>query len=82
MANPLTRYGENLCWFLDNLALSDDDGIDGVSMEVCGEDEQGREGSCDIDLTELAESAAATIRSLESEIGRQQQVIRMLQGAG
>tara|TARA_R110000772_G_C12999902_1_gene408118 strand:+ start:263 stop:511 length:249 start_codon:yes stop_codon:yes gene_type:complete len=82
MGNPLTRYGENLCWFLDNLALCDDASIDGASMEVYGENEQGQEGSCDIDITELAESAAATIRDLHTQIGRQQQVIRMLQGVG
>ena len=40
----MSKYGKNIEWFLEELALQEDD-IEGKEFEIIGADENGNEGS-------------------------------------
>ena len=53
---------EILIWALSELAVSEPEQIETGVIEVLGEDEQGREGSSEFDIFELANEAAKKIQ--------------------
>ncbi len=59
---------KNLAWLLSELALAEPEQYECGSMEIIGEDEQGREGSCEIEISDLAFAASKRIKELESTI--------------
>lgn len=62
------RYGDNVLWFMKELAAYDASDIDGGEFDVYGEDRNGLEGCATIDVTELAEDAAKLIEAAEKRI--------------
>lgn len=52
------RYGDNVLWFLDELAAFDASDIDSDDFDVYVEDRNGTEGCATISITELAADAA------------------------
>lgn len=60
-------YGKNLTWFLSELANAELEQIEHGSIEIYGENEQGQEGSTEIEITELVQAAVNRIESLEAE---------------
>ncbi|WP_227781316.1 hypothetical protein [Hafnia paralvei] len=52
------RYGDNVLWFLNELASFDASDIDSDDFDVYGEDRNGTEGCTTISITELAADAA------------------------
>ncbi|MCK2179003.1 hypothetical protein MUN35_04685 [Hafnia paralvei] len=52
------RYGDNVLWFLNELASFDASDIDSDEFDVYGEDRNGTEGCATISITELAADAA------------------------
>lgn len=62
------RYGDNVLWFLNELAAYDASDIDGGEFDVYGEDRNGLEGCSTIDVTELAADAAKLIEAAEKRI--------------
>lgn len=62
------RYGDNVLWFLNELAAYDASDIDGGEFDVYGEDRNGLEGCSTIDVTELAADAAKLIEAEEKRI--------------
>lgn len=61
----MKNYGKNLTWFLGQVAITEPEQFETGEIEIYGEDEQGREGSTDVDLTDLALAAKTRIESLE-----------------
>lgn len=55
---PELRYGDNVLWFLNELAAFDASDIDSDDFDVYGEDRNGIEGCANISITELAADAA------------------------
>ncbi len=62
------RYGDNVLWFLNELAAYDASDIDGGEFDVYGEDRNGLEGCSTIDVTELEADAAKLIEAAEKRI--------------
>lgn len=62
------RYGDNVLWFLNELAAYDASDIDGGEFDVYGEDRNGLEGCSTIDVTELAADAAKLIEAPQTEV--------------
>ncbi|HHJ4359670.1 TPA: hypothetical protein ACQJI2_000699 [Citrobacter freundii] len=62
------RYGDNVLWFLSELAAYDASDIDGGEFDVYGEDRNGLEGCSTIDVTELAADAAKLIEAADKRI--------------
>ena len=62
------RYGDNVLWFLNELAAYDASDIDSGEFDVYGEDRNGLEGCSTIDVTELAADAAKLIEAAEKRI--------------
>tara|TARA_R110000822_G_scaffold58228_5_gene145758 strand:+ start:1798 stop:2286 length:489 start_codon:yes stop_codon:yes gene_type:complete len=58
---------EILIWALSELAVSEPEQIETGVIEVLGEDGQGREGSAEFDIFELANEAVKKIQSLISQ---------------
>lgn len=55
---PELRYGDNVLWFLNELAAFDASDIDSDDFDVYGEGRNGMEGCATISITELAADAA------------------------
>lgn len=72
------KYGDNLTWFLDELAQAESDQIETGSIEIIGEDEQGREGSVEIEIRDLAQAAKDHIEELEHSLTE----LRAIDGVG
>jgi hypothetical protein len=61
------RYGDNLNWFLAEVASADSDQIVDAEIEIHGETESGGDACSTIDLRELCASALAKISELEGK---------------
>ncbi|WMN77618.1 hypothetical protein NI385_16365 [Vibrio parahaemolyticus] len=72
MSEFKNHYGENVAWFCADVSISldeaNEDGMLDSSVEVYGEDEQGREGSTEIEVIKLLESAHVVIKKQQAEI--------------
>ena len=75
------RYGDNVLWFLNELAAYDASDIDGGEFDVYGEDRNGLEGCSTIDVTELAADAAKLIEAAEKRIAEHNFENRLLANA-
>lgn len=67
------RYGDNVLWFLNELAAYDAGDIDGGEFDVYGEDRNGLEGCSAIDVTDLAADAAKLIEAADKHIAEQRE---------
>ncbi|TOG14246.1 hypothetical protein CGJ08_01515 [Vibrio parahaemolyticus] len=72
MSELKNHYGENVAWFCADVSISldetNEDGMLDSSVEVYGEDEQGREGSTEIEVIKLLESAHVVIEEQQAKI--------------
>ncbi len=72
MSELKNHYGENVAWFCADVSISldetNEDGMLDSSVEVYGEDEQGREGSTEIEVIKLLESAHVVIEEQQDKI--------------
>ncbi|WP_275192699.1 hypothetical protein [Citrobacter freundii] len=75
------RYGDNVLWFLNELAAYDSSDIDGGEFDVYGEDRNGLEGCSTIDVTELAADAAKLIEAAEKKNDELRLKSRLLENA-
>ncbi len=62
------KYHKNLTWFLSQLAAAEPEQFETGEIEIIGEDEQGREGSVDVSVAELALAAGNRIDNLENAL--------------
>jgi hypothetical protein len=60
-------FGNNLVWFLNELANSEIEQFETGSIEIYGENKSGQEGSCEVDVLELVRAAIERITTLEEE---------------
>lgn len=71
MNNKLTdelHYGDNVLWFLSELASFEPDDIDDNDFDVYGEHESGAEGTASVGIVELAADAVKLIAKLQAEL--------------
>lgn len=61
------KFGDNLKWFLSDVANSDKDQIEDGEIDIYGETEPGVDCSCSIKISDLCESALSKIEQLENE---------------
>ena len=57
----MKNFGKNLTWFLSQVAIAEPEQFETGEIEIYGEDEQGREGSIEVDITELVLAAQRRI---------------------
>jgi hypothetical protein len=62
------NYGQNVVYFLNDLAASEVSDITSGEFESYGEDGQGRDASCSIDITLLAADAVSMIAALQEQV--------------
>lgn len=62
------RYGNNVEWFLNDIAQTELDDIESGEFEILGEDGRGQEISAIIDITELVADAAQIIAELRQKL--------------
>jgi len=62
------NYGENVVWFLNELAATESQDMDSGDFDVCGENKNGVEGWATIDVTLLAADAAEMISALQAKV--------------
>ena len=63
-----TKFGKNLTWFLSELSLSETEQFETGSIEIIGENEQGQEGSTEVDVQDLALAAKNRIELLQNSL--------------
>ena len=57
-------YGKNLTWYLQELENSELEQIEFGEIEIYGSDDDGNEGSCEIEITSLAKESRLRIEEL------------------
>lgn len=62
------HYGDNVLWFLNELASFEPDDIDNNDFDVYGEHESGAEGTASVGIVELAADAVKLITKLQAEL--------------
>ncbi|MEK1973769.1 hypothetical protein WOB87_11745 [Vibrio parahaemolyticus] len=88
MSELKNHYGENVAWFCADVSISldetNEDGMLDSSVEVYGEDEQGREGSTEIEVIKLLESAHVAIGEKDARIdtltNQRDRLVKLLEG--
>ena len=71
MSNVNTnKFGGALLFILGEFADADEKMIEDGGMEVYGEDDQGREGSCEVSINELAQAASDEIKYLTDQLAK------------
>lgn len=63
----MSKCEKNLKWYLSELSVAEPEQYETGSIEIIGEDDQGREGSCEIGVSDLATAAKKKIEELETE---------------
>lgn len=58
---------EQIIWFLREFENAEDEQLEDCELEIYGEDDQGREGTCTISVQEIAKKAADFIEKLTAE---------------
>lgn len=58
---------EQIIWFLREFENAEDWQLEFCELEIYGEDEQGREGTCTITVQEIAKKAADFIEKMVAE---------------
>ena len=64
------QFGGALLFILGEFAAAEEEMIEDGGMEVFGEDDQGREGSCEVSINELAQAAADEIKHLKEQLAK------------
>lgn len=64
------KFGGALLFILGEFAVAEEGMIEDGGMEVFGEDDQGREGSCEVSINELAQAAADEIKHLKEQLAK------------
>lgn len=76
MSNSKTnQFGGALLFILGEFAVAEDEMIEDGGMEVFGEDDQGREGSCEVSINELAQAASDEIKYLTAQQAKANEII-------
>jgi len=71
MSNVNTnKFGGALLFILGEFAAAEEEIIEDGGMEVFGEDDQGREGSCEVSINELAQAASDEIKHLTNQLAK------------
>lgn len=63
-----TEETETIKWILSELANFESEDIESNDIEIYGEDEQGRDGVCTIEITSIANRAERLISELEAKL--------------
>ncbi len=64
------QFGGALLFILGEFASAEEEMIEDGGMEVFGEDDQGREGSCEVSINELAQAAADEIKHFKEQLAK------------
>lgn len=64
------QFGGALLFILGEFASAEEEMIEDGGMEVFGEDDQGREGSCEVSINELAQAASDEIKHLTEKLAK------------
>lgn len=64
------KFGGALLFILGEFAAAEEGMIEDFGMEVFGEDDQGREGSCEVSINELAQAASDEIEHLTDQLAK------------
>ena len=64
------QFGGALLFILGEFAAAEEEMIEDGGMEVYGEDDQGREGSCEVSINELAQAASDEIKHLKEQLAK------------
>ena len=71
MSNVKTnKFGDALLFILGEFAAADAEMIEDGGMDVFGEDDQGREGSCEVSINDLAQAASHEINHLTEQLAK------------
>lgn len=74
MSNVKTnKFGGALLFILGEFASAEEEMIEDGGMEVFGEDDQGREGSCEVSINDLAQAASHEINHLTDQLAKANQ---------
>lgn len=73
------KFGEALMFFLSEFAAADGEMLEGGCMEVYGEDDQGREGSCEVTVNDLAQAAIDEIKHLREQLAKANERVKDLE---
>ncbi|MEA3380264.1 MAG: hypothetical protein U9Q87_05275 [Pseudomonadota bacterium] len=65
-----SKFGGALLFILGEFAAAEEEMIEDGGMEVFGEDDQGREGSCEVSINELAQAASDEIKHLTEQLAK------------
>tara|TARA_B100000700_G_scaffold329862_1_gene453320 strand:- start:650 stop:1099 length:450 start_codon:yes stop_codon:yes gene_type:complete len=80
MSNVNTnKFGGALLFILGEFADADEEMIVDGGMEVFGEDDQGREGSCEVSINELAQAAFDEINYLTDQLAKANERLKVLE---
>ena len=69
------KFGGALLFILGEFAAAEEEMIEDGGMEVFGEDDQGREGSCEVSINELAKAASDEIIHLSDQLAKANEII-------
>ena len=73
------QFGGALLFILGEFAVAEDEMIEDGGMEVFGEDDQGREGSCEVSINELAQAASDEIKHLTEQLAKANERVKELE---
>lgn len=73
------KFGGALLFILGEFAVAEDEMIEDGGMEVFGEDDQGREGSCEVSINELAQAASDEIKHLTEQLAKANERVKELE---
>lgn len=73
------KFGGALLFFLGEFAAAEEEMIEDGGMEVFGEDDQGREGSCEVSINELAQAASDEIKHLKEQLAKANERVSKLE---
>lgn len=80
MSNVKTnKFGGALLFILGEFAAADAEMIEDGGMEVFGEDDQGREGSCEVSINDLAQAASHEINHLTEQLAKANERVKELE---
>ena len=70
------KYGDNLTWFLTEIQCAEE--IEDAWYDIYGENENGVEGSTQIDIRDLCGEAKTKIESLQSQLSQEKKRVELL----
>ena len=73
------KFGGALLFILGEFAAAEEEMLEDGGMEVFGEDDQGREGSCEVSINELAQAASDEIKHLTEQLAKANERVRELE---